>query len=401
MSEKQFRVKATPPFSAEMRVPGDKSISHRSVMLASLANGPCTIDGFLPSEDCLRTVEAMRALGVQIDETADTGRGLTRLVVHGRHGRLEAPAGPIDCGNSGTTMRLLSGLLAAQPFECELTGDESLSRRPMDRIAIPLRLMGAKIEGQGERCTAPLRIRGTADLKAIQYESPVASAQIKSAVLLAGLFAEGKTSVTEPSLSRDHTERMLQYLLVRTTRVENTVSIWGGQTIESRDLLVPGDISSAAFWIVAAAAMPGAHLLVRNVGLNPTRCGILKALLRMGARINEVIDEENGEPVGSIEVHGGKLRGVEIAGDEIPTVIDEIPVLAVAGALAEGVTAIRDARELRVKESDRISAVAESLRRMGVPVQEFADGMEITGVSQLKGATVRSLGDHRIAMAFA
>ncbi len=397
----QYKVKPAGAFSAELEVPGDKSISHRAVMFGGLSNGVCEIEGFLPSADCWCTVEAMRALGVEVEVMEEGEFGPTRLRVRGNGRRFEAPSGPVNCGNSGTTMRLLSGILAAQPFETELFGDDSLSRRPMDRIAIPLRQMGAEIEGRGDRCTPPIRVRGTRDIQALHYESPVASAQVKSAVLLAGMFANGKTSVTEPYLSRDHTERMLKYLLVKTVRQGNTVSIWGGQTPESRDIRVPGDISSAAFWIVAAAARPKSQLRVRNVGLNPTRTGILNALSRMGARLNENIDEENGEPVGSLEVIGGSLRGIEIAGDEIPKLIDEIPILAVAGALAEGKTIIRDAHELRVKESDRISAVAENLRRMGVEVQEFADGMEITGGATLRGATVESLGDHRIAMAFA
>ncbi|MCB1065367.1 MAG: 3-phosphoshikimate 1-carboxyvinyltransferase [Verrucomicrobiae bacterium] len=397
----QYKVRAASPFTAELVVPGDKSISHRSVMFASLSNGICDIDGFLPSADCWCTVEAMRAMGVQIDVLEEGEFGPTKLRVHGNSGRFEAASGPVNCGNSGTTMRLLSGILAAQPFETELYGDESLSRRPMDRIAGPLSQMGAVIEGRGDRCMPPIRITGTKDIQPIHYDSPVASAQVKSAILLAGMFANGKTSVSEPYLSRDHTERMLKYLLVKTVREGNTVSIWGGQTPESRDLKVPGDLSSAAFWIVAAAARPKSQLRVREVGLNPTRSGILKALIRMGARLKEIVDDENGEPVGSVEVNGGELHGIEIGGDEIPKLIDEIPILAVAGALAKGTTIIRDAHELRVKESDRISAVAENLRRMGVTVQEFADGMEITGGAKLKGATVESLGDHRIAMAFA
>lgn len=395
-----FRVKRIPAFTAELVVPGDKSISHRAVMFASLANGPCEIEGFLPSEDCWSTVEAMRALGVEIEVLEKNEWGAQRLRVHGTGGKFEPPSDPVDCGNSGTTIRLLSGILAAQPFETELVGDASLSRRPMDRIAKPLREMGAIIEGRGDRCTAPLKIQGTSEIQAIDYESPVASAQVKSAILLAGLFAKGRTSVTEPYLSRDHTERMFKYLLVKTVREGNTVSIWGGQTPESQKLSVPGDISSAAFWIVAAAAKAKARLRVRNVGLNPTRTGILHCLTRMGARLNELIDEEQGEPIGSVEVNGGPLKGIEIGGDEIPKVIDEIPILAVAGALAEGTMVIRDAHELRVKESDRISAVAENLRRMGVKVQEFADGMEIQGGAELQGAAIESLGDHRIAMAF-
>ncbi len=393
----EIKVRAVEPFSAEITVPGDKSISHRAVMLGALSNGVCEITGFLPSEDCLATVEAFRALGVKIDVIDSTK---THLRVHGNRGRLVEPEGPIDCGNSGTTMRLLSGILAAQPFTNVLTGDASLSKRPMKRIAIPLEEMGAKVEGQGERFTAPLKIRGTRELQPIDYESPVASAQVKSAVLLAGMLGQGKTSITEPALSRDHTERMLEYLLVKIVREKNRVSIWGGQVPESREMVVPGDISSAAFWIAATAAFPGSRLLVNQVGLNRTRVGILDALIRMGAQIRERIDESGCEPMGSIEVKGGELQGIEVGGDQIPTLIDEIPILAVAGAMAKGRTVIRDAAELRVKESDRISTVAENLRRMGVNVEEFADGMEIEGGADLKGAVIESLGDHRIAMAF-
>ncbi len=393
-----LKVKKVNSFSAELTVPGDKSISHRAVMLAGLSNGVCEIDGFLASEDCKATANAMRALGVEIEELNEAG---TKLRVHGRRKELEKPDGPIYCGNSGTTMRLLAGILAAQPFESELTGDESLNRRPMKRIVIPLEMMGAKITGEGERCTAPLKIKGTAKVKAIHYDSPVASAQVKSAIMLAGMSAGNETKITEPCLSRDHTERMMNYLLVKNIRENDTVTIWGGQTPESRDIVVPGDISSAAFWIVAAAAKPGSRLLVSNIGMNPSRIGILSALIKMGARISERIDESGCEPMGSVEVLGGNPKGVVISGNEIPSLIDEVPILAVAAAMAEGTTEIRDAKELRVKESDRISAVAENLRRMGVPVEEFADGMKITGMKKLKGAEINSIGDHRIAMAFA
>ncbi|MDF1755923.1 MAG: 3-phosphoshikimate 1-carboxyvinyltransferase [Verrucomicrobiales bacterium] len=394
----EIKVRQVEPFSAEITVPGDKSISHRAVMFSALSNGVCDIKGFLASEDCLATVGALRAMGVKIEELNEER---THLRVYGNRGEFQAPEGPIDCGNSGTTMRLLSGILAAQPFSTELVGDPSLSKRPMNRIAIPLEMMGAKIEGQGSRLTPPLRIQGTSKIKPIEYDSPVASAQVKSAVLLAGMLGKGKTSVTEPSLSRDHTERMLDYLLVKLVREGNKVSIWGDQIPESRDLVVPGDISSAAFWIAATAGFPGSRLLVHSVGLNRTRVGILDALIRMGAQIRERVDESGCEPMGSIEVKGGELQGIEIGGDQIPTLIDEVPILAVAGAMAKGRTVIRDAAELRVKESDRISTVAENLRRMGVLVEEFADGMEIQGGAQLKGAVIESLGDHRIAMAFA
>jgi 3-phosphoshikimate 1-carboxyvinyltransferase len=399
----ELRVKRGKIISQEMTVPGDKSISHRAVMIASLSNGPCLIDGFLPSEDCLSTVSTMRSLGVQIDIVEETpGLGPTTLRVHGRKMKLSAPDGPIDCGNSGTTIRLVSGILAAQPFECELGGDESLSKRPMKRIVEPLAKMGAKISarGAGGDC-APLVISG-GDLKPVHYLLPVASAQVKSAILFAGLQTSGKTIVTEPAASRDHTEKMLNYFLVKTARNENDVIIWGRQVPESRDFTVPGDISSAAFWVVAAAAQPNSRLLVQKVGLNKTRTGILRVLIRMGAQIAEVIDERNlGEPMGSLEVKGGELTATDITGDEIPNVIDELPILAVAAALAKGTTTIRDAQELRVKETDRITAVANNLRAMGVNVQESYDGMQIEGGNRLRGTRMQSYGDHRIAMAFA
>jgi 3-phosphoshikimate 1-carboxyvinyltransferase len=393
-----LRVKKVKDFSAELTVPGDKSISHRALLLAALSNGPCEITGFLASEDCLAMMNALTALGVEIESL---GSGGTHLRVQGCRGDFQDPGRPIDCGNSATTMRLLCGVLASNPCEVTLTGDESLSKRPMNRVAIPLERMGARIKGHGDRCTPPIRIVGREKLKAIHYESPVSSAQVKSAVLLAGLAAEGRTSLSEPQPSRDHTERMLNYLLVKNIREGDTVSIWGGQTPESRDIRIPGDLSSAAFWIVAAAARKGARLMIHQVGLNPTRNGILGVMIRMGAKIIERIDTSGCEPMGSIEVVGNGLTATEIGGAEIATLIDEIPILAVAAALAEGRTVIKDAQSLRVKESDRISTVAENLRRMGVTVDEFADGMEITGGSTLKGAEIPSLGDDRIAMAFA
>lgn len=393
-----LRVNKVKDFSAELTVPGDKSVSHRALLFSALSNGPCEITGFLAGEDCHATMAALRAMGVEIEVL---GEGGTHLRVHGCSGEFRDPGRAIDCGNSGTTMRLLSGILASKPMEVTLTGDESLSRRPMNRVAIPLEKMGARLRGQGERCTPPLTVAGRTDLSAIHYESPVASAQVKSAILLAGLAAEGRTSVSEPHPSRDHTERMLSYLQVKNVREGDTVSIWGGQTPESRDIVVPGDISSAAFWIVAAAARPGARLAVHRLGLNPTRVGILGVMSRMGARLVERIDESGCEPMGTVEITGEGLVATEIGGAEIPTLIDEIPALAVAAALAEGKTVIRDAQELRVKESDRIATVAAGLRAMGVKVDEFADGMEIEGGAKLRGAEIASLGDHRIAMSFA
>ena len=378
----------------ELEVPGDKSISHRSVILASLSSGSCVVRGFLPGEDCLSTMEAFRALGVVIERPNPT-----TLIIHGTGGRFHAPERDIDCGNSGTTMRLLSGILSAQPFSSRLFGDASLSNRPMRRVIDPLSQMGARITAEGAQGRPPLRIEG-GPLQAIDYVSPVASAQVKSAVLLAGLFAEGTTSVTESHLSRDHTERMLEHFGVALKRDGLRASVNGGVRPEPRDFRVPGDVSSAAFWLVAAAASPGAHLRVNKVGLNPSRTGILGVLARMGARVREFEESNFGEPVGSIDVVGTQLKATRIEGKEIPNVIDEIPILAVAAALAEGTTVISDAAELRVKETDRLAAVASHLKAMGVAVVEKPDGLEITG-GLLRGATLESFGDHRIAMAFA
>ena len=391
----EWKVRRAPALQTELMVPGDKSISHRAVMLAAMSNGPCVIRGFLPSEDCLATVAAMRALGIRIENADDT-----TLIVHGNKRVFKAPEHDIDCGNSGTTMRLMAGILAGQPFRSRLIGDASLSKRPMKRVIEPLTQMGASIRAEGANERPPLVIDG-AQLKPIHFYSPVASAQVKSAVLLAGLFANGKTTVTEPTQSRDHTERMLEYFLVRPQREETTVSVFGGLTLESRDFQVPGDISSAAFWLVAAAAHAGSHVLVRNVGLNETRTGVLGVLVRMGAQIREVVENNDAEPLGTIEIRGARLHETVIAGKEIPNVIDELPVLAVAAALAHGRTVIADAHELRVKETDRLAAIATNLRAMGAQVSETEDGLEIVGGAPLHGARLSSFGDHRIAMAFA
>ena len=403
----ELRVRRAPLIRAEIKVPGDKSISHRAAMFAGLSNGVCVLHDFSPGEDCHRTVAAMRALGVQIDQPEAEP---TTLIVHGRYRQLSKPPGDIDCGNSGTTMRLLAGLLAGQPFRSRLTGDASLSSRPMGRVIRPLTDMGARItaEGASENC-APLVIEG-GPLHGFDYHLPMASAQVKGAVLLAGLYASGETRVTEPSQSRDHTERLLRYFLVdvqspeeRTAEGEsNQLTIRGGQMPESRNFKVPGDISSAAFWLAAAAAQPGARLLVKNVGLNPTRTGVLSVLLRMGAHVHEVIEDITQiEPTGTVEVEGARLHGTIIEGREIPNVIDEIPILAVLGTLAGGQTVIRNAAELRVKETDRLKALATNLKAMGAEVYETPDGLTITGGRPLHGARLPSYGDHRIAMAFA
>ncbi len=402
----ELRVKRAPLIHAEIQVPGDKSISHRAVILASLSNGVCVLQDFAPGEDCRCTVDAMRALGVQIDLNEEEP---ATIIVHGRHRELKAPARDIQCGNSGTTMRLLAGLLAGQPFKSRLLGDASLSKRPMRRIMTPLTEMGARITAEGSNGCAPLVIEG-APLKGIAYHLPMASAQVKGAVLLAGLFAEGETSVTEPGQSRDHTERLLEYFLIKLNEEEprldeaepRRIGLAGGQMPESRNFTVPGDISSAAFWLAAAAAQPGGRLLVKKIGLNDTRSGVLSVLLRMGAHVHEVVEDiEQIEPSGSVEIEGARLHGTTIEGREIPNVIDEIPILAVLGALASGQTVIRDAAELRVKETDRLSALCTNLKAMGAQVEEYSDGLVITGGRPLHGARLPSYGDHRIAMAFA
>jgi 3-phosphoshikimate 1-carboxyvinyltransferase len=393
----EYRVKRAPRIDAEITLPGDKSISHRAAIIAALSNGVCVLRGFLPSEDCMWTVGALRALGIKIEQPEPTV-----LMVHGSKRLLKAPAGPINCGNSATTMRLLSGLLAGQPFESRLVGDAALCVRPMDRVIIPLRLMGANIRGEGPNDTPPLVIKG-APLKGLQYTVPVASAQVKGALLLAGLFAKGKTTVHEPAVSRNHTELMLNYFLVRTVKEKDgAVTIFGDQMPESRDFAIPGDISSAAFWLVAAAAQPGSHLLVRDIGLNDTRTALLGVLIRMGAQVREAVENvDQLEPRGAVEITGAALKGTVIQGKEVPQLVDELPVLAVAGALASGTTVIRQAEELRLKETDRIAAIAHNLRTMGTQVVELKDGLEIHGRPSLRGARVASFGDHRIAMAFA
>ncbi len=398
----ELRITAIAKLHAEFSVPGDKSMSHRAAILGGLSKGTCLIRNFLPSEDCLCTLNAMRTLGAPYDVLAElSGHGPTELRIHGQSMRLRAPSAPIDCGNSGTGMRLLAGLLAGQHFTSELFGDGSLSSRPMGRITVPLEQMGARLETRGVKpgC-APLVIH-PAQLTPITYEMPVASAQVKSAVLLAGMFAIGTTTVIQPAETRDHTERMLASFQVVTRQTGNTISIDGGQIPAACDFIVPGDISSAAFWLVAAAALPGSRLVIRDIGLNPTRTAILNVLERMGARLTTSVEHAQGEPIGQLELHGATLTGTTLLASEIPNLIDEIPVIAVAAALATGRTVIRNARELRVKETDRITTVVQNLRAMGAVVEEFEDGMEIQGGQPLHGAQIESCGDHRIAMAFA
>ena len=403
------------PLRGELSVPGDKSISHRAVMLGSLAKGTTEIRGFLSGADCLSTISCFRALGVRILQEKG------HVTVYGRGLRgLRKPEAVLDCGNSGTTMRLISGILAAQPFDTVLTGDASIQKRPMDRIITPLSMMGAEIRSIPGNGCAPLSINGqqlsgrnaslagnSCPLRGISYESPVASAQVKSAVLLAGLFAEGKTSVTEPFLSRDHTERILRAFgaevhsgIAPDSRPAATV--FPAEELSASAISIPGDISSAAFFLCGALMVPGSDLILRNVGINPTRSGILDVVAAMGGSV-EILSgnhADDAEPAADLHIRASRLHGTEIGGSLIPRLIDELPVIAAMACAAEGTTVIRDARELKIKESDRIRAMAEGLSRMGAAVTETPDGLIIEGGRPLKGAEIDSRGDHRVAMAF-
>ena len=379
----------------DIRVPGDKSISHRSVIFASLAEGVSHVSGFLEGEDALNTVAAFREMGVTI---VGPENGEMTVYGVGMHG-LKAPRKPLYMGNSGTAMRLLAGLLAAQNFDSELTGDESLNKRPMNRVADPLRQMGGKLE-TAEGGTPPINIRG-AQLSAIDYAMPMASAQVKSCLLLAGMYADGTTSITEPAPCRDHTERMLEGFGYALQRNGAEVAITGGGSLQATDIDVPADISSAAFFMVAAAITPGSELLLRHVGINPTRTGVINILRAMGANIT-IANERSvgGEPVADIEIRYSQLKGIVIPEEQIPLAIDEFPVLFIAAACAEGETILRGAEELRVKESDRIEAMATGLRSLGVKVETYDDGIRIEG-GEIGGGEVDSFTDHRIAMSFA
>lgn len=379
----------------EFYPPGDKSISHRAIILGSIAQGTTQVTNFCPGDDTLRTIQAFQSLGVEIEG------GGTEYTVFGKGLRgLKEPEDVIDAGNSGTTTRLMTGLLSGQHFFSVITGDASLRKRPMKRVTEPLRAMGAQIDGRGDGNYAPLTIRG-GKLSPIEYQSPVASAQVKSALLLGGLYTDGITQVTEPALSRDHTERMLKAMGAAIEREGTTVRINGVSSLEAFSLQIPGDISSAAFLVVGATLLPHSHIVVHNVGINPLRTGVLEILKQMGADITITESrEQGGEPVADLVVKSSFLKAVEISGDIIPRIIDEIPIVAIAAAGAEGTTVIRDARELRVKETDRITAIVTGLRKFGATVEEFADGMAITGKEDLKGSRVFSYGDHRIAMAF-
>lgn len=390
-----FKVQPGGSLNGTVRVPGDKSMSHRSIMLGSLAEGVTHVTGFLNAEDAISTLEAFRAMGVQIEGPVNG-----EVTIHGvgKHG-LKAPKEPLYLGNSGTSMRLLSGLLAGQDFDCTLTGDKSLSGRPMRRVTQPLALMGAKIETQ-ENGTAPLHIKGTKNLKGIDYTMPIASAQVKSCLLLAGMYASGETNVTEPAPTRDHTERMLNGFGYPVKREGNKATITSAGKLTATNIDVPSDISSAAFFLVGASIAPNSDVTLQHVGINPTRTGIIDILRLMGANI-EVLNprEVGGEPVADLRVTSSELHGIHIPEDLVPLAIDEFPVLFVAASCAKGETVLTGAEELRVKESDRIQVMADGLQILGIDAQPTKDGMIIQG-GQLGGGEVVSHGDHRIAMSF-
>lgn len=391
-----FKVQPGGILKGEARVPGDKSISHRAIMLGALAAGSSRVYGFLEGEDALATLSAFRAMGVEIEGPAN---GCVTVHGVGLHG-LKAPAHSLDLGNAGTGMRLLCGLLAGQAFDTELTGDASLCSRPMGRVIEPLTRMGASIQS-AEGGRPPLLIRGGQRLQGIHYDLPMASAQVKSCVLLAGLYSEGRTSVTEPAPTRDHTERMLRGFGYRVTSDQGEISLHGGGALTACDIEVPADISSATFLLVGASIAPGSEVLLTHVGINPTRIGVINILQLMGADITLHRQREvGGEPVADIQVRYAPLRGIEIPLDQVPLAIDEFPALFIAAACASGRTVLRGAEELRVKESDRIAAMAEGLTTLGVSNEVLADGIAIEG-GALGGGVIRTYHDHRIAMSFA
>lgn len=396
-----LRTRAGGALRGIVRPPGDKSISHRALMFGALAEGETRVRGLLQAEDVAATAHCLREMGVPIWE-AD---GKVTIEGRGTDG-LTTPTRILDAGNSGTTTRLLMGIVASHPISASFTGDASLQKRPMDRIAIPLRQMGARIDGQGDRCLLPVTVSG-GSLHGIEYHLPMASAQVKSAILLAGLRARGETRIIEPSPTRDHTERMLQAFGVHVDTSPGYAAVTGGSLLKAQDITVPGDFSAAAFFLVAAALIPGSDITIENVGLNPTRIGLLEVMQEMGSQVTitnlaTLGAGFHGEPVGTVRVRGGApLHGCMVGGSLIPRLIDEIPILCILAARAEGVTTITDATELRVKESDRIATMAAMLTQLGVRVEETADGMVIHGGGSFQQTQIDSRGDHRIAMSAA
>lgn len=381
------------PVHGQLQIPGDKSISHRAIMLGAIAKGTTTIEGFLTGDDCLRTIDIFKQLGVEI-------------ILDGTNVTIDSPGiegwtppdAPLYCGNSGTTARLMLGILASSGITASLTGDDSLSKRPMDRVVKPLQQMGAQIEAESDELVLPLTVTGKT-LQPIHYKSPVASAQVKSAILFAGLQTEGVTSVEEDAISRDHTEQMLRYFGANVSTEHMTASIQKGKPLVGKHVEVPGDISSAAFFLVAAALVEGSSLTLERVGLNETRTGIMDVLQQMGANIQVVnASTENGEAIGDIQIEYAPLTGIEIGGEIIPRLIDELPIIALLATQAEGKTVIKNAEELRVKETDRILAVTTELSKIGANIEATADGMIIHGRTQLTGGKMDSYGDHRLGM---
>jgi 3-phosphoshikimate 1-carboxyvinyltransferase len=399
-SETQVLVRPARNVRGNMRLPGDKSISHRYAMLSGIAEGPSRLENYSPGADCASTLGCMRSLGVTWEKKSE---GDNVIEVQGRGLALAAPSGSLDCGNSGSTMRMLSGIVAGQNFASQMIGDQSLSRRPMERVITPLSTMGARIESQQGK--PPLRVTG-GSLKAIDYKMPVASAQVKSCLLFAGLYADGESRIEESVRTRDHGEVALRAFGARVERkglgAGNEVRIRGGQRLRGFDARIPGDLSSAAFFLCAAALFPGSQLTVPNLLMNPTRARLLDILMQMGLGVAVTqLDEIHGELVGSLRVEGGKLKGTTIAGSDSAALIDEIPVIAAIAPFSEQGIEVRDAKELRVKESDRIASIVTNLRRMGAEVDEREDGLRIPGGQSLHGAEIDSFDDHRIAMAFA
>lgn len=382
------------PLKGEVTIPGDKSISHRAVMFGALAEGTTEVTNFLRGADCLSTIDCFRKLGIEIENTKE------RILIHGKglHG-LQAPSCVLDAGNSGTTTRLISGILAAQDFETTLTGDASIRKRPMRRIMEPLSMMGADIASVNGNDCAPLHIKG-APLHGIHYHSKVASAQVKSAILLAGLYADGETKVTEPTISRNHSEIMLRTFGADIHTEDKTAIVQPDPLLHGQKITVPGDISSAAYFIAAGLLVPDSEILIRNVGINPTRDGILKAALAMGGDITLLNEKHDGEPTADLLVKSSELHGITIEGDIIPTLIDEIPIINIMAAAAKGTTVIKDAAELKVKESNRIDVMVENLTAMGADITGTDDGMIIEGGRPLHGAFIKTCMDHRIAMSF-
>jgi 3-phosphoshikimate 1-carboxyvinyltransferase len=394
-SESHVIVRPARNVRGSVSLPGDKSVSHRYAMLAAIAEGPSRLGNYSTGADCASTLGCLRSLGVRWERIDDSDNVIE---VQGSGISLTAPSQPLDCGNSGSTIRMLSGIVAAQKFSSEMAGDESLSRRPMERVITPLTAMGAKITAQNGR--PPLRIAG-ASLKAIKYQMPVASAQVKTCLLFAGLLADGETRIEEPLRTRDHAEVALRAFGAQIERKGNEVRIRGGQRLRGIETRVPGDLSSAAFFLCAAALFPGSQLTITSLLMNPTRARLLDILMQMGLRISVTqLEEVHGELAGTLQVEGGRLKGATIAGSDTAALIDEVPVLAAIAPYTEQGIEVRDAKELRVKESDRIASIATNLRAMGAQVEEREDGLKIPGGQSLRGAELDSFGDHRIAMAF-